>query len=387
MTSAGDLTRLGEFADTWRDPDLERLIQGQPPEDDGILTELSVGIEYITDFWREHYLDNFIRLGGAKIKFVTGSAGSGKTHCLRLFLSRARERGFKTVYISAKDVWLNDFKEVYAAILKAVDLPGALNNCARLIVENMGYNPDDIPEGQTFFDYLSANGNIDALTKRELRDQISRVYLKNPRLDNNFAVCCSILTGGILGYPILEEQSRNLILSWLAGTKGVRTADLRKLGLSPGRVTKYNSRHMLRSLIESLKSAGYPGLVVVVDDLDVMGGMSSFDAPRYTRMRREDAYESIRELIDDIDTMSNVMFLFSFRTDLLENENVGLKSYQALWMRIQTEINSENFNRFADFIDMDNVAERVFTEENITLMSEKLAEWVKRRGGNQTAQE
>ena len=158
----------------------------------------------IVDFWREHYLDTYIAPGGSKIKFITGNRGSGKSRCLRLFLSEAAERGFKTAYLSAKNVWLHDFKEVYVAVLRAVDLRDCLQSCARSVVAQMGYRFEDIPQGMNFADYLVNEGKFDPIARLELRAQISGMFFKNPRIDKNFAVCAALLTGGILGHPALE---------------------------------------------------------------------------------------------------------------------------------------------------------------------------------------
>jgi hypothetical protein len=310
----------------------------------------------IVDFWREHYLDAYIAPGGSKIKFITGAQGSGKSRCLGLFLSEAAERNYKAVSLSAKRVWMHDFKEIYVAILNAVDLPGCLQVCARDIVGKMGYRFEDIPQGMNFADYLVSLGAFDPIARLELRTQLSAVFFKNPRIDKNFAVCAALMTGGILGHPPLEPSSRDLLFAWLVGDKSVRLPALRRLGLSPFKITKHNARHMLRSLIEILRLAGYTGLAVGIDDLDILVENSSLEEIRYTKMRREDAYESIRELIDEIDTLSHVMFVFAFDRELLANESTGLKSYQALWMRIQNEIESRNFNRFSDMIDMNRTA-------------------------------
>jgi hypothetical protein len=349
------------------------LAAGLPPADDALLAELSVGVDFITDFWLEQYLDRYIFLGGSKIKFIVGDAGSGKSHCLRLFLAGAAQRHYKTALLSAKTVWIHDFKELYAAILPAADLPGSLAAYADTVIREMGYAPEDFAPGETFADYLSRNGQFTPLARREIRAQIENFFLKNPRIDNNFALACTVLTGGILGHPILEAPNRSLLLDWLAGAKGVRVAPLRKMGLSPSRITKYNARHMLRSLVEVLRLTGTPGLVVGIDDLDVLAGASRLESLHYTKLRREDAYESIRELIDDIDTMSHLMMVFSFDRRLLDDERAGLKSYQALWMRIQNEIDSDCFNRFADIIDMDRLAKFVYTPETLAEISRRLA--------------
>jgi hypothetical protein len=163
-------------------------------------------------------------------------------------------------------------------------------------------------------------------------------------------------------------------MSWLSGEKGVRLAPLRKLGMSPSRITKYNARHMLRSLVEIIRMAGFSGLVVGIDDMEILAGASSLEDIRYTKMRREDAYESIRELIDEIDTLSHTMFVFAFNRDLIEDETAGLKSYQALWMRIQNEIESRRFNRFSDIIDLDKMASQQYTAQVLLEMSRRLSD-------------
>jgi hypothetical protein len=293
---------------------------------------------------------------------------------LRLFLSEAEGRLYKVVRLSAKSAWIHDFKEIYTAALKATDLDECLARCAHRVIVEMGYRPEEIPQGLSFADFLAGRDLFDPVTRRELRLQLNSMFFKNPRIDKNFAICAGLLTGAILGHPLLEPASRELLMAWLSGEKGVRLAALRKLGLSPTRVTKYNARHMLRSLVEVIRIAGFSGLVVGIDDLEILAGTSSLEDIRYTKMRREDAYESIRELIDEIDAMGHIMFVFAFRRELMDNETSGLKSYQALWMRIQNEIESRRFNRFADIIDLDKMARQQYSPETLAEMSRRLAE-------------
>ena len=66
------------------------------------LSALSSGIQFLSDFWAEHYLDEYIQEGGSKIKFITGRPGSGKSHFLRLFSQLAEERNYKTANFSAR---------------------------------------------------------------------------------------------------------------------------------------------------------------------------------------------------------------------------------------------------------------------------------------------
>ncbi len=206
------------------------------------------------------------------------------------------------------------------------------------------------------------------------------MFLENPLIDNNFALACSLLTGGILGHPLLEEQNKDMLLGWLEGDRSVKLTSLRSLGLSPARITKVNARHMLRSLAQVVHMAGYAGLLVSVDDMEILVSKSSLDPIHYTKLKREDTYESIRQLIDDIDSLKNIMFLFAFDRELLDNDNAGIKSYQALWMRIQNEIISQRFNRFTDIVDMDRLGAQAYTADIVMEMSEKMAQAAEKTG-------
>ena len=74
------------------------------------------------------------------------------------------------------------------------------------------------------------------------------------------------------------------------------------------------------------------------------------------------------------------MFMLSFGRELMDNESYGFKSYQALWFRIQSEVVSNRFNRFADIIDLDRLGDEVYTTEAILQMSEKIASVLKNNG-------
>lgn len=332
------------------------------------------GAGFLAEFWQEKYLREYIRDGGSKIKFVTGRPGSGKTYFLRLMTAIAQKENYRTAQFSAKDIWLHDFKDIYMEIFRQCDVMGCLEAVSHQVIQQMGYDCREIPAGQRFIDYLSQIDAGDAITRREIRTLLRKTFLDNPLMDNNFALACSMLTGSILGYPVLEEQNRELLLSWLEGDRSIKLSQLRALDFYPSRITKYNARHMLRSMAELVRMGGYSGLFVTVDDLEILTSRSSLETIHYTKVKREDTYESIRQLIDDIDSMKNIMFVYAFDRGLLDNENAGIKSYQALWMRIQNEIVGERFNRFADMIDMDRLAAQEYTPEVIVAMSESIAQ-------------
>ena len=353
--------------------DIAALAEGRTPPTGAFSLAVSTGFEKLSDFWRDRYLNEFVKEGGSRIKFISGRPGCGKTHFLEVLAEEGRKAGYQVVSFSAKDIWLHDFREIYTAIVRGCDLEFCLGHAARTVVRNMGYDPEAIPEDTDFMTYLSGIGEGDALNRRAIRMELKSLFLSNPRMDNNFALACSMLVGGILGHPVLEERNRETLIRWLQGDREIKAAMLRAIGLAPIPITKYNARNMLRSLNELLTLSGSTGLLVLVDNLDIMLGQSGVESIHYTKLRREDTYESIRQLIDEIDTLHRTMFVFAFDRSFLDNENAGIKSYQALWMRIQNEIISERFNLFSDIVDLDKYERQFFTPETLVTMSEKLS--------------
>ena len=336
-------------------------------------------LSFLLDFWNENYLKEYINLGGSKIKFLTGRKGSGKTFALHQLSRTAEEQGYIPVSFSAKDVWLYDFKEIYLEILRQADIEQRLKECGNQLIEDMGYDPIEIPEGRTFVDWLASRKEGDALTNRAIRDNLRQMFLKNPLLDYNFASICSILTAGYLGHPSLDDASREILFGWMSADKSVKASALKAMGLASNRITKNNARHMLRSLAEIIHQSGHAGLFITIDDLDILQDNSGLEEKHYTKTRRDDTYESIRELIDDIDSMHHIMFVFAFDRSLIDNEKSGLKSYQALWMRIQNEVLASRFNRFTDIADLDQLALQIYDADYIQKISRKLAEQMEQR--------
>lgn len=356
------------------------LAEGKVPSQADMIKELTVGLDPLLDFWSRQYLDFYIPAGGSKIKFISGFPGSGKTHFAACVQSAARERGYRTVSFSARDVWLHDFRNIYLEILRQCGLEELLAGCAAQVVRRMGYDPDEIPAGGRFVDLLAERGENDAMNKKTIRGNLRDMFTRNPLLDNTFAQACALLVGESLGHPVLEPSHRQTIASWLNGAEGLKAAQLRAAGLTPSRITRYNARHLLRSLCEIIRLSGRPGLLVLIDDLEVLLNRGAGEVMRYTKTRRDDTYESIRQLIDDIDSMRNAMFLLCYDRELTDNESIGIKSYQALWLRIQNEVVSTRFNRFADIVDMDRYGEEHYDPETLALMSSRLASRLAQEG-------
>ena len=65
--------------------------------------------------------------------------------------------------------------------------------------------------------------------------------------------------------------------------------------------------------------------------------------------------------------------VFGFDKSLIDNEKNGIKSYQALWLRIQNEIVSKRVNLYTDLLNLDKINAYLYTEEAILEMSRRLS--------------
>jgi len=361
---------------------LQALMSGHVPAQVEILRQISVGTEPLLRFLRDQYLTTYIPAGGSKIKFLSGLSGCGKTHMARCLELEAQETGFLTVFFSAREVAMNDFRDVYRQALDQCDLEAVLHGCAEKIIRNMGVDPASLRDNQTLMDYLSERGEGDILARNEIRTSLRKFFTRNPLLDREFGACCSLLVGDMLGHPVLEPANRALILGWLQGDSSIKARQIRALGMTPVGVTRYNARHLLRSLAEVIHLAGYQGLMVTVDDLEALMNRSGENGLKYTKGKRDDAYESIRQLIDEIDSMRYILFVFCMDRELMDNENAGMKTYQALWLRVQNEVAGHRFNCFADILNLDRYADEYYDASVVEEMGRKLAEALISQGGS-----
>lgn len=349
------------------------FLNGAVPTDETVLRAVTVGLDRITAFWKKWYFEDFIAAGGSSIKFVSGRKGAGKTHLITLAAVDAAAAGLLPVTLDADDILLSDFSSLYRAVFNSLDIIPLVEKIANDTAMDLGYGwtPES---GKSFMDFLSDADQLDPVTRREVRTAIKQRFSGNPYMDVNFASACSLLAGDHIGMLDLEDNGRQTVLKWLRGEKDMSIPSLRALGMSTYKIDKANARYMLRSLCELVRLSGYKGLFISVDNLDVLASSTALGKNHYTKMRRDDTYESLRQLIDDIDTFRYVFFLFAFDRILVDDERKGLKSYHALWLRMQNEIVSGRLNFFTSMLDLDNANRDFFTPEAIMEMSRRLGD-------------
>jgi len=342
----------------------------QPSDDGTIVKARFVDPCQQYDYLDRFYLRSFIAEGGSKLKLLIGREGSGKTHLLRRVLEGAKEAGYITVLTTPKDSPLYSFQEVYSQVLSGVSIQDIVRSYVRTLVREMGY--EDYPNGDDELDFVqwaTGQGYDRRELQQEIKKQLQDDLLRDRNLDRTFATALMTMCRYFLGLADTHSDDMSVVTDWISG-RPVMARDRNRVHLYRA-VNRYNSRLMLRSFLRFIPRAGFRGVVLAVDDLDWIIRPTREGGVNYTKLRRDELYESFRQLIDEVETLPGLMVLLSGRRELLDDAARGIPSYAALWMRLQNEVRSTRVNRFADLIDLDQLWDQA-GPKSITEIAERL---------------
>ena len=258
-----------------------------------------------------------------RIRFVSGSWGSGKTHFLRLVREKAFESGFlvSTVELSADEAPFNKFEEVFRQIVRNITSPEM-------------YADDDLYRSDPFGEVLKRimlkgiPGPIESVPYDVLNDVVQNVMSENS-IDIDFR---RIVTNYLKTYipdgsdQATLEETRGHLMQWFAGEGTI--GDFRsKYGVQK-MVNRSNARTMLTGLSRfTVNVGGYSGLLVLLDEAE----------HTYSTMRRsslKQAHNNLLHLINGIDHSQGVFLIYTATPDFFISDVYGIQTYGALAQRI-----------------------------------------------------
>jgi len=303
----------------------------------------------LEEFWMGEYVNGLVEAGAGKVKFVRGRSGSGKTHFLRHLGATVDQAGYLPIRVNALKTRLATIDDLYRAVSAMVPWDDLLAGCTMAMIhEQLGYEEYALPVNQFRMWAETAQGRSSTSLMNEIRqaaDQFVRTLDVYPILREPLRASLVKRTGG-------ELADEATLLRWLSGE---RIGRQERKGILVGKnIDRKNARAMLLSLAVLARIAGLKGLVILVDNLQVLGQTARAEGqPYYTRTTRDQAYEMIRELIDESHHAPWMFLVFAGDAALYEDQKTGFCSYPALWYRIQPEIATAQVNRFADIVDLD----------------------------------
>ena len=319
--------------------------------------ELSMGREKeIKEF--ERLLDKIDTDGRALVKFVKGHFGTGKSFFLKMVEEMAFEKNFVVSWITiSNDIPFNKIDIVYKNIAK--NLRCKTGTSLDHIIDRwltdlkmMAIEETSSPEKQQ--EMINNNIHIDLAETREH--------------SNPFAIA-------IESYNTLMDEGNlktaSYALSWLRGDSNIPFVEKRKFGVK-GDITKENAISFLEALSIYLKSIGYAGLVVLIDEAEFIRNL-------HTKKLRDIGYNYIRDIYDNcnLGKFQNTLFLFAGTPELFDDDKKGIPSYAALGDRIYNILNTNLPDMRKPIFELKGFTENEIKEISgkIIIMHEKTYNW------------
>ncbi len=291
------------------------------------------------DLIEREYIRDFITGGGAAVKFAIGDHDA---------LTRVRERlasisgrhGLLQVPIDTRTTKLHMIQDVFFAVARAVDF----DDMAQSRVEEMfRRNRYDWPSpGQPVPIQTVADTNkVDLiLLDRDFKKWLTADIMRDDRMAQDFRVAMTQLCRLRLQPDDRDSGVVEPILEWLRGD--LRTVgSLKQLQINT-KITRYNARAMLRSLCQWFRSCKKPGICLTLDIRQLGKDRGDIgDGLKYSPAAVMDAFEVLRQVIDDADQFEGLFVVVFADEAFLEGDSRrSVEAYTALKMRIWADVHA-----------------------------------------------
>jgi len=285
----------------------------------------------------QEYLSAFIPAGGAAVKFVITSADAIPALAGALAGEAARH-GLIPVALSAATTRVHMLHDMFFAIARTIPWDRLMQAQVEALFAGHGYPWPRPGQKVTMAELAAAHGVAPSLLARSRDQWLSEAIWHDAGLAQDFRSALMRLCLGRLEPDSDEAAATAPIMQWLRGELAAIGA-LRDSQIF-SRINRHNARAMLASLCHWVRRAGDGGLVVTLDLRQVLrAGPVGEGEIRYSPAAVMDAYEVLRELIDDIDRLPGLFVVVLADAALIAGEGKRvLDQYSALQMRVWPDV-------------------------------------------------
>ncbi len=270
------------------------------------------------------YLFQKIDEGKAITKFLNGQYGAGKSFFLKVIEEMAYEENFVVAKITlSRDIPFNKFEVVYRHIVQTLKCKTGTS------LEHI------IERWRTKLQMMAFQESEDPMKQNMMiRDNIQEDLEDARRHANSFSVAIenyhNLITAG-------DIETAKYAQAWLRGDANIPFTTKRKFGVK-GDVTRDNAFKFLEALAAYVKTIGYSGLVILIDEAEHIMTL-------HTKKLRDTAYDYIRNVYDEcsLGNFENTLFVFAGTNDFFEDPKLGIPSYMALSDRIEDAIDNSSY--------------------------------------------
>lgn len=288
---------------------------------------------------KKEYLQDFIREGGAAVKFVVPLDSDAPLEIKNGLQTQAQQFGFFFDVIDAAEVKIHFIEQVFFHVAKQVDWDGAVLAFLRFLLQNH-YK---LPETDSEFS-LKQIAQLNEYEEKDLRYAINNrlrvVLFRDYQMSQEFRIAMIWLCRHQLDPAEVNESLYLAIKEWLKGELRLISA-LKQVQIFQ-KIGRHNARNMLLSLSHWMKLCGKSGLALLLDITRY-----TMDKPKdadgslyYSTVAVKDCYEVLRQFIDGTDE-SEYFFLAVLASARFQDETDrgrSVSAYDALKFRIWDEV-------------------------------------------------
>jgi hypothetical protein len=304
------------------------------------------------DIIRKEYLQDFIRRGGATVKFVVPMEEIGHDQLRDELRKAAEEEEFLFAFVDAASTKIHMIDKLFHEVARQVDWDGLAYSFVTRIFKENKYELPTAPDEFNLERIALLNKREEKLLRKDLNTWLEQAIYRDFEMSQEFRIAMIRLCMAQLDPGGASPFLSNAIKEWLRGE--LRLISTLKEALIFQKVARHNARHMLFSLGHWLKVNGRSGLVL---NLDISRYTVSArpkdpdDSFYYSTPATLDAYEVLRQFIDGTDELECCFIAVVAPREFLTDEKRGLNRYYTLKLRIWDEVRDRHRpNPFASLI-------------------------------------
>jgi hypothetical protein len=286
----------------------------------------------------EEYLRGFISEGGAAVKFaVLAEQDDAPRLAAELRQLAARHRLAHAAIDSAASK-LHMIQDVFFAIARQIDWPATAQRFLEALCTDNGYAWPRPGAAVPIAELADANDVDEKLLRREVNQWLTQRIMRDTNMAQEFRIAITRLCQDRLAPAGAGDRVAPPVLDWLRGELGAIGA-LRSASIYR-KITRHNARSMLRSLGHWLRLCGDRGLLLTLDIRRLALALPpGADGVRYSPAAVMDAYEVLRQLIDEADHLEGLLVVVLADADFVEGDpRRSVDSYPALKMRVWDDV-------------------------------------------------
>jgi hypothetical protein len=248
------------------------------------LDALAVGIDSFAATLDEELAT--VSSGRGGFKAVRGEYGTGKTFFGRWLQERARVKGFATseVQINETETPLHRLETIYRRLVERLGTADSSTGAFRGVIDGWFFALEQ--------DVL-ADGTVDGNDAAALLERTTALMeTKLTTISKTAPAFSAVLRTYRRALAAGDNQLAEGLISWLSGQPNVAAGVKRAAGIK-GDLDHFGAANFLIGLLTILRDSGFPGLVLVLDEVETLQRMRADT--------RERGLNALRQLIDEID--------------------------------------------------------------------------------------